>query len=182
MKNYYDILGLESSCDLDDIKSAYRKLSKKFHPDLNPNDKFFEKMFKDINEANAVLSNSNSKQKYDKILELFQNRYNNVNKTLEEIEIQIKKEFEDILKQREEEIKKKFWTQEQFRKEAEQKNEEKRRIFIENIKAKYKELEAEQAEIEKNNIQYRSKLEQGNKRSRAITKKMKVLKSNYLSK
>ena len=119
MKNYYDILGLEYDADTSSIKTAYRKLSKKFHPDLNPNDKFFEKMFKDINEANEVLSDSSSKEKYDNILGLYQNRHKNVGRTLEDIERRIKKEFEEILNQKAEEIKKKFWTYEQHRKEEE---------------------------------------------------------------
>lgn len=54
-QNYYYILGLDEGATLKEIKLAYRKLSKKFHPDLNPGDKFFEKKFKDINEAYEYL-------------------------------------------------------------------------------------------------------------------------------
>lgn len=49
MDNYYKILGVENFASLDDIKMAYRKLSKKFHPDVNDGDKFFEEKFKDSN-------------------------------------------------------------------------------------------------------------------------------------
>lgn len=48
MKDYYYILGIERNASFEDIKAAHRKLSKKFHPDLNPNDAHSEKMFKDI--------------------------------------------------------------------------------------------------------------------------------------
>tara|TARA_R110001592_G_scaffold121046_3_gene326062 strand:+ start:1805 stop:2161 length:357 start_codon:yes stop_codon:yes gene_type:complete len=55
-KDYYYILGLKKGATLEEIKQAYRKLSKKFHPDLNPNDKYFEDRFKDIQEAYEYLS------------------------------------------------------------------------------------------------------------------------------
>lgn len=67
-KNYYKILGLESSkASDDDIKNAYRKLAKQYHPDINPNDEVSAEKFKDINEAYQVLGNQDSKRKYDKI-------------------------------------------------------------------------------------------------------------------
>lgn len=68
MTNYYNILGLEQDADLGDIKTAYRKLSKKFHPDLNPDDDFFNKMFLQIQEAYEVLSNEDLRYKYDGLL------------------------------------------------------------------------------------------------------------------
>ena len=68
MTNYYNVLGLEQDADLSEIKSAYRKLSKKFHPDLNPNDEFFNKMFLQIQEAYEVLADVNLRKKYDGIL------------------------------------------------------------------------------------------------------------------
>ncbi|WKS95833.1 J domain-containing protein [Riemerella columbina] len=64
--DYYKILGLEKTASQDDIKKAYRKLARKYHPDLNPNDKEAEKRFKEINEANEVLSNPENRKKYDK--------------------------------------------------------------------------------------------------------------------
>ena len=53
--DYYNVLGLDKSASQDDIKKAYRKLARKFHPDLNPNDKKAEGKFRDINEAYEVL-------------------------------------------------------------------------------------------------------------------------------
>jgi len=63
--DYYKILGLSKKATDKDIKKAYRKLARKYHPDLNPNDKVAEKKFKEINEANEVLSNSDNRKKYD---------------------------------------------------------------------------------------------------------------------
>ncbi|MFL9844241.1 DnaJ C-terminal domain-containing protein [Flavobacterium rhizosphaerae] len=64
--DYYEILGLTKSATESDIKKAYRKLARKYHPDLNPNDKEAEQKFKQINEANEVLSNAENRKKYDK--------------------------------------------------------------------------------------------------------------------
>lgn len=64
--DYYKILGLEKNASADDIKKAYRKLARKYHPDMNPNDKEAEQKFKEINEANEVLSNPENRSKYDK--------------------------------------------------------------------------------------------------------------------
>jgi len=63
--DYYKILGIEKSASQDEIKKAYRKLARKYHPDLNPNDKEAEKKFKEINEANEVLGNPENRKKYD---------------------------------------------------------------------------------------------------------------------
>lgn len=64
--DYYKILGIDEKATESDIKKAYRKLARKYHPDLNPNDKEAEKKFKEINEANEVLSHPENRKKYDK--------------------------------------------------------------------------------------------------------------------
>ncbi len=64
--DYYKILGVDKNATQDDIKKAYRKLARKLHPDLNPDDKEAERKFKELNEANEVLSNSENRKKYDK--------------------------------------------------------------------------------------------------------------------
>ncbi len=63
--DYYKILGIEKNASEDDIKKAYRKLARKLHPDLNPNDKDAHKKFQQINEANEVLSDAEKRKKYD---------------------------------------------------------------------------------------------------------------------
>jgi curved DNA-binding protein len=63
--DYYKVLGVAKKASDNTIKKAYRKLARKCHPDLNPNDKEAEKKFKEINEANEVLSNSENRKKYD---------------------------------------------------------------------------------------------------------------------
>jgi len=64
--DYYKILGISNTADEAEIKSAYRKLARKYHPDLNPENKEAEKRFKEINEANEVLSDAEKRKKYDK--------------------------------------------------------------------------------------------------------------------
>jgi len=64
--DYYKILGLSKSASEADIKAAYRKLARKYHPDLNPGNKESETKFKEINEANEVLSDPENRKKYDK--------------------------------------------------------------------------------------------------------------------
>lgn len=60
--DYYKILGITKSASEADIKKAYRKLARKYHPDLNPNDKEAEHKFKEINEANEVLSHPENRK------------------------------------------------------------------------------------------------------------------------
>ncbi|MEP7318067.1 MAG: DnaJ C-terminal domain-containing protein, partial [Panacibacter sp.] len=62
---YYKALGVEKNASADDIKKAYRKLARKLHPDLNPNDKEAHKKFQQVNEANEVLSDPEKRKKYD---------------------------------------------------------------------------------------------------------------------
>jgi curved DNA-binding protein len=64
-KDYYTILGVSKTAAPEEIKRAYRKLARKYHPDLNPGDKDAEAKFKDLNAANEVLSEPETRQKYD---------------------------------------------------------------------------------------------------------------------
>lgn len=63
--DYYKVLGVSKNASEDDIKKAYRKLARKLHPDLNPNDKEAHKKFQEINEANEVLGDPDKRKKYD---------------------------------------------------------------------------------------------------------------------
>lgn len=64
--DYYKTLGLAKNASPEEIKKAYRKLARKYHPDVNPDDKESERKFKEVNEANEVLSNPENRAKYDK--------------------------------------------------------------------------------------------------------------------
>ena len=63
--DYYKILGVDKNATQEDIKKAYRRLARKHHPDLNPNDKEAHKVFQQVNEANEVLSDPEKRKKYD---------------------------------------------------------------------------------------------------------------------
>lgn len=63
--DYYKVLDIPKTASEDEIKKAYRKLARKYHPDLNPNNKEAERKFKEVNEANEVLSNPENRKKYD---------------------------------------------------------------------------------------------------------------------
>jgi curved DNA-binding protein len=65
-RDYYGILGVPKNASVDDIKKAYRRLARKYHPDLNPGDKAAEAKFKEITEANEVLSDVDKRSQYDK--------------------------------------------------------------------------------------------------------------------
>jgi len=71
MKDFYYILGVDANCTLTEIKEAYRKLSKKFHPDVNQDDDYFDNRFKDINEAYLTLSDPEKRNHHDIELEKF---------------------------------------------------------------------------------------------------------------
>ena len=64
-KNYYEILGVSKNATEEEIKAAYKKLVKQYHPDLHPNDKLAAEKFKEINEANEVLSDKQKRAAYD---------------------------------------------------------------------------------------------------------------------
>lgn len=65
-RDYYEVLGVDKSASADELKKAYRKQAKKYHPDLNPGDAEAEKNFKEVNEAYEVLSDENKKARYDR--------------------------------------------------------------------------------------------------------------------
>jgi DnaJ-class molecular chaperone len=66
-RDYYEVLGVSKTATEDQIKSAYRKLARKYHPDVNPGDKSAEDKFKELNEAYEVLSDPEKRKKYDQL-------------------------------------------------------------------------------------------------------------------
>ena len=64
-KDYYKVLGVDKNASQDDIKKAFRKLAVKYHPDKNKDNKVAEEKFKQVNEANEVLSDPEKRKKYD---------------------------------------------------------------------------------------------------------------------
>ena len=64
-RDYYEVLGVNKNASEDEIKKAYKKLARKYHPDLNPGDKVAEEKFKEVNEANEVLGDPQKKARYD---------------------------------------------------------------------------------------------------------------------
>src|ERR1039458_4288852 len=64
---YYETLGVERKASVDDIRKAYRKLARKYHPDLNPGDKASEDRFKNVQEAYDILSDPKKRQMYDQV-------------------------------------------------------------------------------------------------------------------
>src|SRR5580765_6822771 len=66
-KDYYGILGVKKAATAEEIRKAFRKLARKYHPDVNPGDKKSEEKFKEISEANDVLSDSKKRKIYDQV-------------------------------------------------------------------------------------------------------------------
>src|ERR671912_2040912 len=66
-KDYYSRLGVSKTASEKEIKQAFRKLARKYHPDVNPGDKGAEAKFKEVNEANEVLSDPDKRKKYDEL-------------------------------------------------------------------------------------------------------------------
>jgi curved DNA-binding protein CbpA len=111
MIDYYSVLGIAEKSSFTEIKNAYRKLSKKFHPDVNKGDKYFEDRFKEVLNAYEVLNDPNKRAKYDS--ERLIHRRNNRKGTRDDYsnEEYIKRQKDEI-KKREEELRRK---EEEFR-------------------------------------------------------------------
>jgi DnaJ-class molecular chaperone len=71
-KDYYKVLGVNKNATEKEIRQAYRKLARKYHPDVNPGDKTAEEKFKEINEANEVLSDPEKRKEYDELSDYYQ--------------------------------------------------------------------------------------------------------------
>ena len=64
-RDYYEVLGVQKGASEEEIKKAYKKMARKYHPDLNPDNKEAEEKFKEVNEAYEVLSDADKKARYD---------------------------------------------------------------------------------------------------------------------
>ncbi|ACU60490.1 J domain-containing protein [Chitinophaga pinensis] len=129
MRDYYYILGVENNATELEIKTAYRKLAQKFHPDKNNGEQFFEERFKAIQEAYEALSNVVKRKAYDERLRQF--RSSKINSDdLKRYEETLKRRFEEELRKREEELRNRYaGREERIRNEAEQKIREKENMM-----------------------------------------------------
>lgn len=153
LKDYYYILGIKQGASVQEIKSAYKKLAVKFHPDKNDGDKFFEERFKDIQEAYSILSHEMKRQQYDSQL-----RGSNT----EGFDDSILRKYEEELEKKEEEIKRRYQTPEQRAKEELEKRkerEEERRAEEERRRAERQKIVDEIESIKKGIRQKESRLD-----------------------
>ncbi|KAA2238809.1 DnaJ domain-containing protein [Chitinophaga agrisoli] len=120
MRDYYYILGIESTATETEIKSAYRKLSQKFHPDKNNGESFFEERFKAVQEAYETLSNAARRRLYDEKLRQFNSSKVNSD-DLKRFEEALKRKFEEEFRKREQDLRNDYTRKEQrLKEEAEQ--------------------------------------------------------------
>jgi uncharacterized protein (TIGR02145 family) len=173
MRDYYYILGVDEKATEQEIKSAYRKLSIKFHPDKNDGEKFFEERFKAIQEAYETLSNASKRNDYDLKLKSFKNGSGNDFEKMRAFEQALKKKFEEEFRKweadklrREKEFQEKTRKAEEElkRKQAEQTKKE------EELKSKFKQSE------EKLKQEYQTKLKEELKGIDSFGKKLEIFK------
>lgn len=106
MRDYYYILGVKENSSLQEIKTAYRKLALKFHPDKNEGEKYFEEMFKAILEGYEILSDTEKRKSYEIELKEFKSSKTNRD-SLRNSEEKFKKKYEEQKRKSEEEFQKK---------------------------------------------------------------------------
>jgi len=168
MKNYYYILGVHTRATEQEIKSAYRRLAVRLHPDKNSGDKFFEERFKDIKEAYETLLDDLMKSDYDIKLRLHSSGFHH--DELKKYKDLLERKYKEALKKGEEDIKKKYRTLEQSLREEV----EKRKKWKEAVKTAEEAKRKEEKQRMLNEIEgYKKLLVQ--KDQRLISMKQKLL-------